>query len=195
MKKETAINELKQRIQDLSSKQLDVVVWVNRTKELLKKIFIISANDKIKSIEEISFVSFYQRDLYQVQQHLEKAKERAKRYLEEYILEIETHNIEKKKTGNLELMKYWGIWSVIVGTAFTLGLYFGQSKFDKDKAESFDECKALRLTKKTLLFKVDSLHKKQQSDLLEKRHLIDSINGLHDELRNAYFYIGTLKKK
>jgi len=58
---------------------------------------------------------------------------------------------------------FWTVFASIVTVAFLLGLYFGQSKFDKEKSDFYEENKLLktRIQKKTT--EIEKLKKQIQS--------------------------------
>ncbi len=135
MNKQTAINELKLRIDELDNPNFNPSIWLDTTISLIKRIFVKSADDKVNSFNDIDFINLYPTDSYSETQYMNRDKMNAKQYIETYIREIEMHGLEKEKTKGLNLFSYWAIWSVVVGAAFTIGLYFGNSKFDKEKTD------------------------------------------------------------
>jgi hypothetical protein len=65
---------------------------------------------------------------------------------------------------------FWAAIVVLMGASFTLGFYFGSSKFDKEKSEYYEGNKQLRLeieNKKQILIAKDSLINVYQTRIKE----------------------------
>jgi hypothetical protein len=124
MNKKHAIDQLERKKEELNSQTLDARTWINTTIQVIYSIFIDSGKQKAFFISRLKNDGYFN-------------KEEAKKYLDEYITEIKTNGIEK--ASKLGFFAYWGVWSAIVGGAFGLGLYFGQSKFDKEKGDYYEQ--------------------------------------------------------
>jgi hypothetical protein len=90
---------------------------------------------------------------------------------------------------------FGGIFFTVISGAFVLGLYFGGSKFDKEKNEYYEDAKVLKAD--TL-----NLHKtlRGKDSLLNNKEFIiatknDSLKELKQDLNNLYLVLGNYQKK
>lgn len=69
----------------------------------------------------------------------------------------------------------WSVMSVVVGAAFSLGIYLGQARFDKEKTDFYLRMNALTDSLRIINIKLDSF---QNPNVMEQRTVLDVlING------------------
>lgn len=194
MEKEVAITHIEKKLVDLDNpKDFKVNVWTNTTCTIIEKIFIVSHDQKTKALKNINYYLDINRYPFAKDEEklveLIKGIKEAKAYLKEYINEINEFGIEifnePKKQIEIPLQKmenqpekqiialikneiFVPALLVLISGAFTLGFYFGHSKFDKDKTDYYNE---------NVILKV-------RNDLLERTRIqnIWDINDLKDSL-------------
>jgi len=132
MRKKNAINELQKRIDDLNKSDFDIVIWVNVTTDLIKKIFTVSSNKKNADINSILY-------------NHNTAVNKAKQYIEAYVNEIKNGKVEKVEK-RIDLLINWKFWFPVVGATFILGIYLGQAKFDSAKNNLYEQNQKLIIT-------------------------------------------------
>jgi hypothetical protein len=146
MKKEDAINLLKGQIGKLNSDSFDYKVWNSETATILDNIFGDKAESKKNNLNGIRY---FNADIYGVLTETDKlkkiqeGKDKALKFMNIYIGEISSLGFQNsEKTKKMNLLKnglFWTIAITFVGGSFTLGLYIGQAKFDKEKIEMFNK--------------------------------------------------------
>ncbi len=82
---------------------------------------------------------------------------------------------------------FWTIATTIVGAVFLLGFYFGQSKFDREKSEYYEESRQLRQEEMKLK---ESLTKKDSLNVLLK----DSLQELNKDLQTSKLLLEKKRK-
>lgn len=175
--KETkAIETLQARIEAINAKNFDPVVWTDQTCIHIKRIFGTENNERIKQLKDISYsipTPMVGSDIQS--RRRKKGKQQAKNYLLGYIEEIKNYGLESEGNDDLIQVKksnfqtlgkniaFWSLILVLVGGAFTLGMYFGKSNFDKEKMDYYQ--RNLKLENE-----IDSLQNKinVQNDTIKK---------------------------
>lgn len=201
MKKQKALKSLSEKLNDLQNQNFDPDVWTQLTSQLIMKIFPISFQDKIESIKEIDYV-IYSSMADQGMQNRKKVQgiSKAKTYIDAYIDEINNHGMEKGSINNNRsfwgnLSTFWGIVAAVVLAAFMLGMYIGNTKFDKDKNDLYNQVIALSsdTTKNIETIKIKSKIINQMDSILNIKS--DSIKQLMQENNATYYHIGKMNQK
>ncbi len=123
MKKRTAIKLLKEQVHKINDNNIKRDEWLVKTSAVLLRIFPLSADKKIGQLEQIENNPGYFEDL-PVQKRIAARKEKAERFLNNYMEEIEVMGTES--TGSkLELFfgsfRFWIILSSICILSFIAG--------------------------------------------------------------------------
>jgi hypothetical protein len=123
MKKRTAIRLLRTQLQKINNDDIKRDEWLISTSAVLLRVFPLSASKKIEQLEQIQNNPDYFEDL-PAQKIIDNRKEKARRYLNNYIEEIEVMGTES--TGSkLELFfgsfRFWMILSSICILSFIAG--------------------------------------------------------------------------
>ncbi len=184
-----AIQTLQDRITELNVDNFDPIVWTDQTCNFIRRIFGKHASQKISQLEDISYnIDVAMTDLGMRQRRMVKGKQQAKEYLNSYINEIQQYGldvgIENNKNGQRSRpshfytlgknLAFWSIFLVIIGGAFGFGYHIGNSKFDKDKIDYYQQNQELKKT-------VDTI----DSELNEKEIIIDSMETEIKELQKT----------
>jgi hypothetical protein len=182
-----AINFIDLKVQELSNSNFDPIVWTDTTCELLRKIFPITYQRKIESIDDIDYILTV--PMTSPDMKLRKRQsgiQQANQYLQSYIQEINNHGLEtvmnesaNKKQDNpiialISNLYFWGVLVLVIGGSFSLGKEFGNSRFDKEKADLYNENKDLKIKNQSL---IDSSQINNQTIRL----LTDSITKIRKE--------------
>lgn len=123
MKKRTAIRLLRTQLQQIHNEDIKRDEWLISTAAVLLRVFPLSASKKIEQLEQIQNNPLYFEDL-PVQKIIDNRKEKASRFLNNYMEEIEVMGTES--TGSkLELFfgsfRFWMILSSICILSFIAG--------------------------------------------------------------------------
>lgn len=194
MEKKEAIVELNKIYSELYSIDFDPVVWTSLTKTRLKKIFPISYQEKIDCIECIQYSVTAPLASQELQNRIkDKGTSQAGKYIIAYIDEINQHAMEKGSNNNHQsflgnLSTFWGIVTAVVVASFMLGMYIGNTKFDSDKNDYYDQVKALSsdTTENNKIIRKQNIIINQKDSILNVKS--DSIKKLEENIQNAYFY-------
>lgn len=158
MKKRTAIRLLKSQIHKIDDEKIKRDEWLVATSTVLLRIFPLSANKKIEQLEQIQNNPVYFEDLPE-QKIIENRKEKARRFLNNYIEEIEVMGTES--TGSkLELFfgsfRFWLILSSICILSFIAGTTSSAQEpmtgnYDPTRLDLFEDMeRQLHLQKSTI---------------------------------------------
>ncbi|MCM4159488.1 hypothetical protein FHG64_10960 [Antarcticibacterium flavum] len=158
MKKHTAIRLLRTQLQNIHNEDIKRDEWLISTTTVLLRVFPLSADKKIGQLEQIENNPGYFEDL-PAQKRIAARKEKAERFLNNYIEEIEVMGTEN--TGSkLELFfgsfRFWMILSsicilsFIAGTTSTTPLA-DTGNFDRNSLKIYEDMeKQLHLKQNTI---------------------------------------------
>ncbi len=123
MRTRTAIRLIKSQINKINDDNINRDEWLVSTTAVVLRIFPLSASKKIEQLEQIRDNPVYFEDL-PAQKRIDNRKEKARRFLNNYIEEIEVMGTES--TGSkLEMFfgsfKFWMILSSICILSFIAG--------------------------------------------------------------------------
>jgi len=178
------INFLNLKIQELSSPNFDPIVWTDTTCDLLRKIFPISFESKIESINDIEYIVTAPMAGHDIQlRKRQRGIQQAGQYLQSYIQEINNLGLEttlnestnKKKDNQIIALicnlYFWGVLVIVIGASFALGKEISSSKFDKEKTDLYNENNDLKIKFQSLndSIKIDEQKIKILTDSIIKR--------------------------
>ncbi|WP_372906740.1 hypothetical protein [Rhodohalobacter sp.] len=175
-KERKAIETLQARIEAINAENFDPIVWTDQTCIHIQRIFGAEKNERIKQLRDISYsipTPMVGSDIQS--RRRKKGKQQAKEYLLGYIEEIKNYGLESEGDEDLVKVKkssfqtlgknisFWGLILVLAGGAFTLGMHFGKSNFDKEKMDYYQRNLKLET-------EIDSLQNKinAQDDTIKK---------------------------
>jgi hypothetical protein len=167
MNVQEAINFINQKIQELNLPGFDPIVWTDSTCDLLRRIFPLSHERKVESIESINYMILAPMAGADLQaRQRQRGITQAQQYLTGYISEINNHGLEilgnnaevmnnnessdNKIIALLKNLYFWGVLVVVIGASFAIGKEFGSAKFDKEKQEWFNENQKLKQDNESL---------------------------------------------
>jgi hypothetical protein len=90
---------------------------------------------------------------------------------------------------------FWAIFATLISGAFILGMNIGNSKFDKEKSDFYEENKILKqdiIKLKQKLIEKDKLISKKNDTIIIKQ---DSLKEANQNLNNLYLLLGNMKNK
>lgn len=128
----------------------------------------------------------YREDLKSKIKNFEKMIEMVELLEEDDSTSEDKINLSQKKNQNksigLSTEIFWTILSISVGGAFALGMYFGQTKFDKEKIEYYEQVKDSKVKQSNL----QKSNQSKDSIIKEKEFIIsikkDSIRSLQENI-------------
>jgi hypothetical protein len=163
MNEEKAIKLLQERISKLDEANFTPIVWIDETNLLLKKLFSKEDSESlINSINELEFdtgLPFAGEALSA--KYTKKGKDEARQYMQGFITHINNGVITVNINGNGNeippekkcLISNWafiGIILIIIGAAFTFGMYIGKDKHDMEKNNLYKQNQQLELKNDSL---------------------------------------------
>lgn len=172
MEKKDSIKLLTAQKNKLKEISLDEIHWIDETANLVSNIFG-KDSDQLKQIKQIN-IRIHDSSHYTYKgedTNPMKNRIRAENYINSFITQVE--NFTYKKVESYDRNKeckfnknlFYSVSFIIISGAFTLGFYFGNNKFDREKIELSDKVKSLtsdsiRLTSK--IKKIEILVKNQE---------------------------------
>jgi hypothetical protein len=198
MKKENSIKLLLAQKSKLKDKLLDERHWSDETSNLVSNIFG-KDSEQYRQIREIN-ISI--NDFVFAGEGLNPMKNRvrAEKCLDSFITQIENFTYESQSTFyadkefKFNKSTIYTLMPIIISGSFALGLYFGNTKFDKEKIELNDKVKILTEEKSKLIIQLKLKDKK----IIAKDNLIevtsDSLKSTQKDLNSLYLYLGSLEK-
>jgi hypothetical protein len=158
MKSRTAIRLLRTQIQRINDENIKREEWLISTSAVLLKVFPLSANKKIEQVEKIANDPVYFEDLT-AQKRIDNRKEKARRFLNNYIEEIQVIGTESSGS-KLEMFfgsfRFWMILSSICILSFIAGTTSSAQEpmtgnYDPTRLEIFEDMeRRLHLQKSTI---------------------------------------------
>lgn len=198
MKRENSIKLLKEQKNKLQDKTLDELHWTDETANLVSNIFG-KDSEQYKQIRDIS-IRIDNNTYYGEEFNPMKNRIRAEKYLDSFITQVQNFTYDnqvsfnKEKEFKFSKSTIYTLTPIIISGAFALGLYFGNTKFDKDKIELTDQVKSLSADTLNFAIKLklkDSVINKK--DILLKT-TVDSLRTTQKDMNSLYLYIGALEK-
>jgi hypothetical protein len=171
MKRENSIKLLTEQKDKLYDKSLDEHHWTDETLNIISNIFGRDT-DQFRQIKDLS-ISIDNNVYNGGNNNPLRNRERAAKYIDSYIKQVENFTYEKIGTFNSDneykfsKSIFYTIATTLIGGSFALGFYFGNNKFDNEKIELVDKIHSLSSDTTKL-----NLHLKEKTDLLK---LKDSI--------------------
>nr|WP_315134264.1 hypothetical protein [uncultured Flavobacterium sp.] len=172
MEKKDSIKLLNAQKNKLNEKSLDEIHWIDETTNIVSNIFG-KDSDQLKQLKQIK-ITIHNSSHFTYEgedRNPMKNRIRAINYIDSFITQVENftykklesydRNTECKFNKNI----FYSVSFIIVSGAFTLGFYFGNNKFDREKIELSDKVKfltsdSIRLTSK--IKKLEILLKNQE---------------------------------
>lgn len=159
MRSRTAIRLLQSQIHKINDDTIKRDEWLISTSAVLLRVFPLSASKKIEQLEQIEKNPGYYEDLPK-HKRIDNRKEKAKRFLNNYVEEIEVMGTESRGT-KLEMFfgsfRFWLILSSICILSFIAGITSGNSQesitgnYDPARLEQFEDMeRRLHLQKSTI---------------------------------------------
>lgn len=157
MKQRTAIRLLRTQLQKINNEDIKRDEWLISTSAVLLRVFPLSANKKIEQLEQIQNNPVYFEDL-PAQKIIDNRKEKARRFLSNYIEEIEVMGTENPGS-KLEMFfgscRFWLILFSICILSFIAGNANSQEsvtgKYDPTSLDIFEDMeRRLHLQKSTI---------------------------------------------
>jgi hypothetical protein len=164
MKKKVIIKLLEKQRDKVNLKEFNPVFWVDETLNIVEQIFG-KESSQWKQINELVFKDQYlgrnnggSVTINGVKQPNER--DNATNYIDSFIEQVryidpKNHSFDSSKL-HIDKTLFYTLGPIIIGACFYLGIYFGTSKFDKEKIEYYNAQEKWK-------YKYDSIKKIQDS--------------------------------
>lgn len=174
MKTKKAISILVSQKEKIFQLGFEPIIWTDETLNYLEQIFG-KDSEQYKQIHDFGFKDNYPKTtphlkLYINKIHLKSEQDYVADYMESFINQLKNTGIPKNNNYPenkvcIDRNLFWTFLPIVIGCCFTLGLYFGNTKFDREKEDYYNAQKKWKESYDSLLIKYNKTVKRTDNNI------------------------------